>query len=301
MAVFRDDLLRGVATKTEVCLELYRRERWDLFAAVYSESHCAGHQCYHLHDPRHFRHDPALARRLGDPILDVYRAIDAGLGRLLAETDGDTTVLVFASHGLGPHYDGSYLLPLLLHRLGVADASGRHGRGCCFPIVNNAVSGAIRVNLVGREPQGKVRPGPGFDAFCAELVHDLQAILNLDTGTPLVREVLYTRDLYRGEHAGHLPDLFVEWDHRYPVASLWSPRVGVIHQPWKGCRTGDHRPEGLLLARGPGVTPGRLGRVVQVMDLAPTITELLGVRLPDVDGTAVAEVAVPLMPAPQAA
>jgi predicted AlkP superfamily phosphohydrolase/phosphomutase len=290
---YRDRLVRGVAGKTRLSAYLYGQERWDFFATVFSESHCVGHQCYHLHDPKHEKYDAAIARRVGNPIADVYRAIDAGLGQLMELIDEDTTLLVLASHGLGPHYDGCFLLPTILQRLGLMDGSGELARQRAFPIKNNCVSGAIRVNLVGREPQGLVRPGREYDDFCGELIQELHSLVNLETGTPLVREVLYARDLFRGAYLDHLPDLFVEWDHRFPVREISSPRVGTIRDRWKGCRTGDHKPNGLLLAHGPGVMAGRLGRTVSVMDLAPTMAACLGVPLPDVDGRAIQEVAAP--------
>ena len=45
-----------------------------------------------------------------------------------------------------------------------------------------------------------------------------------------------------------------------------------------------HRPEGLLVAMGCGLKPGRIEQTISIMDLAPTISSLLGVRLPEVDG-----------------
>jgi predicted AlkP superfamily phosphohydrolase/phosphomutase len=52
----------------------------------------------------------------------------------------------------------------------------------------------------------------------------------------------------------------------------------------RGVRTGDHKPDGLLLAAGHGIRPGRLARSIPVMDLAPTMAALLGVQLRHVDG-----------------
>ena len=54
-----------------------------MFLAVFSPSHCAGHHFWAVHDADHPRHDPATAGVLGDPIVDVYEAQDAALGRLL--------------------------------------------------------------------------------------------------------------------------------------------------------------------------------------------------------------------------
>jgi hypothetical protein len=60
-ARFRDDLLRGTAGKTAVNLSLLAGDRFDFFLTVYSESHCAGHQCWHLHDVGHARLRPCSA------------------------------------------------------------------------------------------------------------------------------------------------------------------------------------------------------------------------------------------------
>ena len=54
-------------------------------------------------------------------------------------------------------------------------------------------------------------------------------------------------------------------------------------------RTGEHRPEGMFIATGPGVPPGLLDRVVSILDFAPTFAGLFGVELPQHDGTPVAE------------
>ena len=42
-----------------------------------------------------------------------------------------------------------------------------------FAVVHNDISGAIRINMVGREPKGKVKPGAELEAFCAQLTQDL--------------------------------------------------------------------------------------------------------------------------------
>ena len=113
----RDALLDGVARRTELSLHLLEQGGWDLFLTVFSESHCANHQCWHLRDPAHPRHDAETARRTGDVIETVYEALDAAVARLLAHAGDDTTVLVLASHGAAPHYDGSFLLDRILRRL----------------------------------------------------------------------------------------------------------------------------------------------------------------------------------------
>ena len=57
---FVDEAGAGRGRKTQLTLDLLRREDWDLFVQVFTEAHCAGHQCWHIHDPAHPAHDPAL-------------------------------------------------------------------------------------------------------------------------------------------------------------------------------------------------------------------------------------------------
>jgi predicted AlkP superfamily phosphohydrolase/phosphomutase len=289
-----------------------------------------------VRDPGHPRHDPALARALGDPLRDVYAAIDAALGRILARADPDTAVFVLASHGMGPHYDATFLLGEILRRLREAALSparhrtgellagawvhapawlrrwlaplqrrARRRLGQAFPsagiegglpywdVPNNDVYGAIRINRAGREPRGTIRPGAEFDALCAQLASQLGELTNCETGRPLVKRVLRTTDLYAGEQLDALPDLLIEWDREAPIRRIHSPRIGTIEGEFGGRRTGDHKPQGLLLASGPGIRPGRIARSISVMDIAPTLAARLGAQLHDVDGVEIDELLGP--------
>ncbi len=114
---FVSGLELAVAKKTALTLELLDREEWDLVIQVYSESHCAGHQCWHLHDPTHPSHDRQMRDAVSDPLERVYRAIDAGVGAIL-ERAGATHVLLFSSHGMGRFQGADFLLPEILYRLG---------------------------------------------------------------------------------------------------------------------------------------------------------------------------------------
>jgi predicted AlkP superfamily phosphohydrolase/phosphomutase len=108
--------------------------------------------------------------------------------------------------------------------------------------------------------------------------------------------VLRTDDLYRGAYRQHLPDLLVEWSDHRPLGSatvgrgqgatvrLTSGRIGTLEGTNRYCRSGDHRREGLFVAVGPGLDPGRMTEAVSIMDFAPTVARLLGVELPAAAG-----------------
>jgi predicted AlkP superfamily phosphohydrolase/phosphomutase len=323
---FRDALLDRIRTKTALVLDFLKREEWDCFLAVFADSHCVGHQCWHLHDPAHPRHDRDVVAALGDPMMDVYRALDTAVGRILAAAGDETTSIVLASHGMGPHYEATFMLDRILdaiepkgtpkgrpttakalarvwatlptglrnvlrpysHRAKslVDPVTMRRSSRRSFKVPNNDVFGGIRVNLRGREPAGTVDPGD-FDAYCAFLREALMSFENLESGQPLVSKVWSVREMYPGEDTAGLPDLLVEWNRNFPISRVTSPKTGPIEAAYAGCRTGDHREQGVFAIVGPGIKP--LGQIAQasVTDFGPTIAELVGAALPGVDGRSI--------------
>jgi len=145
------------------------------------------------------------------------------------------------------------------------------------------VQGYVRVNLQGREPQGIVPPGD-LDAVCDRITEGLCSFRDAASGDPIVEEVRRTRDLFEnGPQADRLPDLVVRWKET-PAAvhhALVSDRLGRIERATPGRipngRSGNHRSQGWLIARGPGIPAGAtLEREAHILDLAPTALDLLG-------------------------
>jgi predicted AlkP superfamily phosphohydrolase/phosphomutase len=159
----------------------------------------------------------------------------------------------------------------------------------------------IRLNVRGREPAGRIEPGEELDRFVSELRGGLLEIEDADTGVPVVRRVLRTGDLYDGPRVAELPDLLVEWneDRRLgstvlgsgdgAVVRVSSPRIGALEAVNRYCRSGEHRVEGLLVARGPGIAAGDPGRVLSTLDLAPTLARMLGCTMPSAAGRPIPE------------
>jgi predicted AlkP superfamily phosphohydrolase/phosphomutase len=308
-AALRADLLAGIETKTDLVRHYLAHGPWDLFFVVYSESHCAGHQFWALHDPTHPGHDAGLRAALGDPLEDVYRALDRSLGHLLDVMD-DAPLMVLLSHGIGPHYDGDHLMLEITTRLEESfsrrsrrvvarermirglDRRRRAARGATsvdgsrlfYRVPNNEVFGGIRINVRGREPRGRVAPGAELDDLVDELRAEFRALVDPESGRPVVCDVLSTSELYEGAALDLLPDLLVDWHRDAPIDAVSSPRIGTVRGTYDGVRTGDHRPPGLLLVRDPAIAPGPLPEPIPVVSLAPTIAARLDVELPGTDG-----------------
>jgi hypothetical protein len=197
-----------------------------------------------------------------------------------------------------PEFLRGQLRPLgaRLRRRGGLPGLGVDPRGSsCFSVPNGLAVGGIRLNLIGREPEGTLAPETA-SAFGDDLASALMTITDEATGRPLVRRVLRTADLYAGEYLDALPDLLVEWNDEVPTGSTLlghgagalvrarSPRIGTVEGANDYGRSGEHRPDGLFIAAGPRVRRGRLDSVTSILDLAPTLAGLFGVTLPRTEG-----------------
>jgi predicted AlkP superfamily phosphohydrolase/phosphomutase len=142
-------------------------------------------------------------------------------------------------------------------------------------------TGCIRVNLRGREPQGIVAPGAEYDAVLSRLEEDFHALVDAETGQPVVERTVRTRALFGDSLHPALPDLVVFWRaHDRPLRRLTHPRAELTQSPHAFHRGSHHTTEGFLVASGPGIrTAGRMPDV-NPLALAPTLLSLLEVPVP---------------------
>ncbi len=319
-------LLEGAKAKGDLSLDVLRRDTWDLFFTVFSESHCAGHHLWKHHDQNHVAHDPEAAIALGgDPLLDVYSELDAQLGRLLEELE-DATVFVVLSHGFVPHYGGEHILAEALLRIensiaptpatralsGAAHRAGHwaakkvrsqlaggdpslaslDGARAFFQVPNNERFAGIRLNVAGREPQGFIDPSaPAGMELVGQLEAELLALRCPDSGRQLVADVIRVDDHHRGARRAHLPDLLVDWEWSKPIDAATSPTIGLVTGRYDGPRTGDHQPAGevVVVQPGGGSASEDGGGAIRIEDLAPTIAATLDQSLVGVEGMAINE------------
>jgi len=116
---FTRRLVQSIDAKSRLTADVLALESWDFLIQVFSESHCVGHQCWHLHDPSHPAYDPASVGTVGDPVKRVYQALDAAVGRV-ADSNQDATLIVMSAHGMTHWYGATFLLRDVLLALGVA-------------------------------------------------------------------------------------------------------------------------------------------------------------------------------------
>jgi len=327
LAELCDRIRRNLAMRTALALDWLGQERWDLFLAVFAESHCIGHHCWHLQDPDHPLHDREAVRTLGNPVREIHLALDAALGAIVKRGDAEATVIVFSLLGMGPNHMGTWLADAVLQRLergprgssrpatnwlrvfprlladrlpgAGASATARGGAGSpelsdrmAFVVDADASGTAIRLNLAGREPHGKVSRGD-YEAHCRFLAESFMALTDPQSGRALVSEVVRVADRFPGPRAFAFADLLVLWHADSPIRGAASDAIGLVDGVAPRDRSGNHHPGGWFVAAGPAIARGEVDTVADIVDLAPTAGAILGVELADVEGVPIPALAGP--------
>lgn len=292
---------------------------WDVLMVVLKLVDNLQHKTWKHLDPRWSERNP----RRRDLARQAFNELDVAVGELLDYAEAhEAAVLMVSDHGHGS-LEGKVQPNLLLKRWGYLALRGggaqtgtrlryywdrlcgrtgkfsRQGdvlhdlpvdftrtRAC---VMHAGMAGFVYLNLKGRQPGGIVEQGD-YEALRDEL---RARFLGPDCRVrgPGGREVsLFTaahkpEELYgcTRKEQPWLPDLML-----VPARELAAVRKIRGRKPvhWLSYRKleGTHRPEGILIAHGPGVARGKQVEG-QIADCAPTILALLGLRIPsDMEG-----------------
>jgi predicted AlkP superfamily phosphohydrolase/phosphomutase len=159
-----------------------------------------------------------------------------------------------------------------------------------------AVSGSpategVFVNLKGREPQGTVEPGEPYEALRQQVMAELEALRDPETGDPVVCGVYRREELYEGPCLDQLPDVVFDLGDG-PYLASDAPAARRILEPLpEDFLQGRHRPTGIFVATGPGIREGESIEGARIVDVAPTVLYALGLPIPeDMDGRPLLEI-----------
>ena len=113
---FISRLIRGIEKRTEILLDLISRDDWDLVLAVFNEFHTANHMLWHLGE----KHPLSEFHKINGfhAQLEVMKAIDSGIGKVLANFPNYKFLIYTIDNVKGNHMDlpSMLLLPELLYR-----------------------------------------------------------------------------------------------------------------------------------------------------------------------------------------
>lgn len=281
-----------------LALDFMDRYEWNLFMVMFTG------------DARilHFESPEGCDGAIGD----YYEEVDAFLGQVRERTPDNTTVVLMSNHGFAPLDKKLYLytflkdqgylepktVPYYKHMLqdflgdvaeflGLGSGGEIAGRASGFSSAymdeidwsgTEAYTGAfyngqIFINLEGREPHGTV-PQDRYEEVRSDIIEDLKALRDPETGERVVENVYTKEELYDGEKMDELPDIIVEmpgYNHiaRFGFGSTFLRDPVEKSAPVK---------EGFLLTNR-DVTAGN----ISIVDLSTSVADLLGAEFGEGD------------------
>jgi hypothetical protein len=257
-----------------------QQTRWDLLIAYLPYPDEALHTWLGYLDPSLTGHDPALAARL-HPYLDrVLRVTDDYLGEVRARAGPDTVIAVAADHGMIA-VNHRVCLNAALAKAGLlaTQPDGSIDLSRTRAVYSPWNAGYFLINRVSRKG-GIVDPETEGEVLRA-LRATLRDLKDPETGTPLVTEILdpgeqpglggpQGGDLYFNLAPGYYPS-----ERSRGVVVRKVPPVGEhLLDPRRGEMLAS------LTLAGPGVATGVDLGLVREIDVAPTLSALLGIDPP---------------------
>ncbi|WP_222262226.1 alkaline phosphatase family protein [Modestobacter marinus] len=310
-AGFLDECIEGVRLRGELATQLISREQPDLSLVIFEEAHHAGHFLWHTVEPELPMYTDLPPVAVPERTLaDLYRELDRQVGRIVEAAGPETTVLVFALHGMGPSRGLPPVVEPLLEGLGMTYVEEGASHRSVLATVKKLMPGPLRdlyrksVPLAKRSQWGQDSVMPAYDwsrttAFALPIEQYGIVRINLagreaegivppeqydQVCETLEKEFLalttadgrpVVSDVARpprGAHAAGLPDMIVHW---HPAA-FESPAVvnGVEYPNIRRAQTGQHRWDGFCIATGPAAEA--IGDTIATEELHRVVVGALG-------------------------
>ncbi|MGN6378682.1 MAG: alkaline phosphatase family protein [Gaiellales bacterium] len=299
-----DDVERVTRARAAAMRSLLDDRPWDVACFVFVSPDRIQHCLLEYVHPGHPAHRETAASPTADRVRGVYRLLDAELGSLLERTDADDLVLLMSDHGHQPCTRALNMNRVLEHQglLTLGRGSGliglmawgpvrtvarrtydllrMHGRVAvptqpiewsrtrAYTSVTSTGEG-VSVALAGREPQGIVAPAD-YERVRDEVAEALLEFTDPETGGRPIGGVRRREEVLSGPYLERAPDLLLE---PAPLYSLTHARHMVEAANWL---SGDHRPEGVYVAAGPGLEPPQ--GELQLSDFAGIVLRALAVE-----------------------
>ena len=286
-----DQIYEMTKKQFEVARHLLTEKEWDFFMMVVMGIDRIHHGFWKFHDPKHAKYEPGS--KYENAIRDYYIYVDQKVGELLSRIDPETTVLVVSDHGAKAMVGGVCVNEWLMQKgylhlkekpagvipFGKAKVDWKRttawGEGGYYS--------RIFLNVKGREPEGMIDPSD-YERVREELRRGLEAITD-DQGINIGTKVYKPEEVY--SEARRIPPDLIVYFGNLSWRSVGSIGLGSIltFENDTGPDDANHDTHGIFMMAGPEVRKAGRQEGMRILDVAPTVLNLMGIEVPgDMEG-----------------
>lgn len=272
--------------REKMFFEVLERTREGVCACVFDASDRIQHMFWRYMDDKH--PSPRESDAFKDAIPQMYERMDRLVGRVLERISPNDALIVLSDHGFSSFRRGVNLNTWLWKHGYLALKNDTRTGADYFQDIDWSRTKAfacglsgIYLNRVGREQCGIVAPdevGP----LKEEIARKLEAIIDPQDNSKAILKMYDTSQTYSGLYAEEAPDLIVGYAPGYRVS--WESVTGLVEEEvfsdnikaWSG----DHHIDPKEI---PGIffSNRKLHKErPHIIDMAPTILDLFGVKPP---------------------
>jgi predicted AlkP superfamily phosphohydrolase/phosphomutase len=256
---------------------LVEHEEWDYLHVHVMETDRLHHFLWQQMEEGHPSYAPAF--------YAFYQRIDDMLGQLAAKLDDDTTLLWMSDHGFCTIKQEVHVNRWLMEQgwLKLRNTPPDRNKGLDeidpSSVAYSLDPGRVVIRLRGREKEGCVAPGAEYEALRSEIAAASLRLRDPDSSEPIFQAAFRREDLYHGPYLEQAADLILApYDGYDPKGALYKEALTFKGDELVGMHTFD---DAMLYVGARSVPPSRFS----VLNVLPTILELLGVPLPpELDG-----------------
>ena len=248
--------------------------------------------------------------KIRDLCTEYFRQMDKLIEEMVGLAGPETTVVIASDHGFGMTKEIFYLNTWLEQNgyLGWADKDDAAGKDSAVlgmeqlarhsftldwdktrAYASTPSSNGVYIEVAEAEGEKGI-PKAEYIEFREEMIRSLRKLVSPETGEPVVAHVWKREDAFDGPFKDMAPDLTLALRDCGLISILASDKPV---KPRKEA-SGTHRPEGIFIAKGPGVRKGEALKELSILDVAPTLLYSLDLPIPeDMEGRVPSEVFTP--------
>jgi predicted AlkP superfamily phosphohydrolase/phosphomutase len=287
---------------------LLKEDPVDLLGVVFDGVDKLQHMLWSHLDPALSQADDPEYVRTRKMALEYFRKIDDILGETLKRWGDESAIFICSDHGFTHSWEILYLntwfeqqgyltwkpniekVPYGFAELDDFDLFFPFVPETTKCFVLNSSSNGIFIHVKGKRNEWGIEPHE-YERFRAELTEGLLTrCKDPNTGEPLITHVYTREEIFAGPNMDNAPDLTITLrDHGF----VSTRRTDGFHAK-RAKPMGTHHPDGVFIARGPGIRRNQSVSRLNILDVAPTTLYAMGIPIPqDFQGRVVKELYTP--------